>query len=252
MRLRVGQEAPAAGYTRRMDWEAVRKLDPIRLNLGGYGDCHPRLHYEGFVAVDLEARDGWTVGHDLMAPFPLPDGGVDRVLSEHCLEHLPPERLPPLLAECHRVLRPGGFMRLAVPDYGSPRNARFREQGFDPHHTDHLSFPLYEDLVALVEASPFRTGRFHQYWSNGAFVDSRIDYSLGWVKRTKDNDPRNRRRGAVEHLGGFLRDAGHVVRSGFRVDRAGLATVRGRPLRMTSIVVDLEKQGPPDVSGVSA
>lgn len=177
VRIRTGRWPPASGYTRRMDWEAVRKLDPIRLNLGGYGDCHPRPGYEGFVAVDLEARDGWTVGHDLMAPFP---------------------------------------------------------------------------LVALVEASPFRTGDFHQYWSNGAFVDSRIDYSLGWVKRTKDNDPRNRRRGAAEQLGGFLRDVGHVVRSGFHVDRAGLATVRGRPFRMTSIVVDLEKLGPSELAGVSA
>jgi predicted SAM-dependent methyltransferase len=225
-----------------MDWSEVRELDPIWLNLGGYGDCHPQPGYEGYVAVGMEAREGWTVGHDLNEPFPLPDGLVDRILSEHCLEHLPEDRLPGLLVECHRVLQPGGFMRFAVPDYGSPRNTRYRDRGFDPHHTDHLNFPTHEMLEALVEASPFRRGQFHQYWSNGIFVDSQIDYCLGWVKRTKDNDPRNRRQGVSEHVAGFLRDVAHIARSGFRVDRAALATVRGRPLRMTSIVVDLEKQ----------
>lgn len=225
-----------------MDWNDVRALDPIKLNLGGYGDCHPQPHYEGFVAVDIAPSPGWTVAHDLTQPFPLADGSVAQILSEHCLEHLREADLQALLVECHRILRPGGWMRFAVPDYGSPRNAPYRARGFDPHHTDHLCFPTYEMLSAIVAKTPFRTARFHQYWSSGAFVDAPIDYSRGWIKRTKDNDPRNRREGIAERASGLVRDAACFVESGFRVDRARLSTVRGRPLRMTSIVVDLDKR----------
>jgi hypothetical protein len=78
-------------------------------------------------------------------------------------------------------------------------------------------------LATLVEASPFRTGRFHPYGSDEAFVDSRIDYSLGWVKRTRDNDPRNRRHGVTAHALGYLRDLAYIASRGLRADRAGLA-----------------------------
>lgn len=222
-----------------MDWNRVAGLEPIRLNLGGYGDCHPAEHYEGFVAVDLIETSEWTVAHDLTQPFPLPDGSVTQILSEHCLEHLPEDQLPRLLDECHRVLRPGGWMRFAVPDYGAPRNARFRERGHDPGHLDHLNFPTYESLLAVVARSAFEKAEFHQYWSGGTFVDSSIEYDRGWVKRTKDNDHRNRRVGLRARVGGVVKDVACLVTTGF--DRAALSTVRGRPLRMTSIVVDLAK-----------
>lgn len=42
---------------------------------------------------------------------------IDRILSTHHLEHLAyPADVQSFLAQCYRVLRPGGVMRLAVPD----------------------------------------------------------------------------------------------------------------------------------------
>ena len=58
--------------------------------------------------------------HDLTTPLGLPAATVDEILCEHVLEHLPADAWPALLADFHRVLRPGGVLRLAVPDYGAP------------------------------------------------------------------------------------------------------------------------------------
>jgi predicted SAM-dependent methyltransferase len=46
----------------------------------------------------------------------LPDASIDFIYHEHFLEHLPLSAARVLLRECHRVLRPGGRMRVSVPD----------------------------------------------------------------------------------------------------------------------------------------
>jgi predicted SAM-dependent methyltransferase len=226
-----------------MNWSEVRQLPRIRLNLGGGGDSHPDPRYEGYVSVDFRTSAPWSVEHDLTKPIPLPDGSVERLLSEHFVEHVERDVTARILADAHRLLVPRGFFRIAVPDYGSPRNRPFRERGFDPNHTNHMIFPTYPMLRELVAASPFGDGRFYQYWDGDRFVNGQIDYSLGWVKRTVDNDRRNRCDGLGRLLARTLRDAGFVVSRGFRVTRNDLLTQRYHPLRMTSIVIDLRKGG---------
>jgi SAM-dependent methyltransferase len=54
--------------------------------------------------------------HDLRRPFPWRSGSADAIYSSHTLEHLTREQGRRFLRECHRVLRPGGVIRLAVPD----------------------------------------------------------------------------------------------------------------------------------------
>jgi SAM-dependent methyltransferase len=43
-------------------------------------------------------------------------GPFDMVFSSHCLEHLAPDDVKIALAECFRVLKPGGGLLLFVPD----------------------------------------------------------------------------------------------------------------------------------------
>jgi predicted SAM-dependent methyltransferase len=48
--------------------------------------------------------------------IPLPDGSLEVVYSSHVLEHLDSSEAERFLAEVYRVLRPGGIIRLALPD----------------------------------------------------------------------------------------------------------------------------------------
>ena len=57
--------------------------------------------------------------HDLTKGIPHPNDSVDVVYSSHMLEHLPPQQADSLLSEVYRVLKPGGTLRLVVPDLAS-------------------------------------------------------------------------------------------------------------------------------------
>jgi SAM-dependent methyltransferase len=57
-----------------------------------------------------------VIRHDLRKRLPFPDAGFDAVYSSHVLEHLAPEHGEALIGEMHRVLAPGGVVRVVVPD----------------------------------------------------------------------------------------------------------------------------------------
>lgn len=52
---------------------------------------------------------------DATQPFPLPDASIDRIFSEHMIEHVPLAAGQAMLRECHRVLVPGGRIRISMP-----------------------------------------------------------------------------------------------------------------------------------------
>jgi predicted SAM-dependent methyltransferase len=53
---------------------------------------------------------------DVTKGLPHPDGSVDAIYTSHMLEHLTPDSASFVLVECHRVLKPGGALRVVVPD----------------------------------------------------------------------------------------------------------------------------------------
>jgi SAM-dependent methyltransferase len=54
--------------------------------------------------------------HDLTTRFPWADASADTVYTSHTLEHLSREAGEHFMAECRRVLKPGGTLRIVVPD----------------------------------------------------------------------------------------------------------------------------------------
>lgn len=80
------------------------------LNLG-CGDNYSREWNN----LDLYANEH-VVFHDLLQPLPYPDNTFDAVYSSHVLEHLTPTDGERLVQQAFRVLKPGGIIRIAVPD----------------------------------------------------------------------------------------------------------------------------------------
>ena len=82
----------------------------LKLNLG-CGDAY----LDGWVNIDLDSEKA-DLRHDLTEPLPYEDGSVDLIYSEHFIEHLTAEDGLKMLRECHRVLKPGGLVRVATVD----------------------------------------------------------------------------------------------------------------------------------------
>ena len=81
------------------------------LNIG----CGKTIHPD-WVNYDLTAEvEGVTVC-DLTRGIPDPDASADFCYSSHVLEHLNHEEAEGFIAEQYRVLKPGGIIRIAVPD----------------------------------------------------------------------------------------------------------------------------------------
>lgn len=55
--------------------------------------------------------------HDLARGIPFPDASVDAVYHSHVLEHLDRDVARGFIQECARVLRPGGVIRIVIPDF---------------------------------------------------------------------------------------------------------------------------------------
>jgi len=53
---------------------------------------------------------------DALEVFPFDDASFDYIFSEHQIEHVTEPEARKLIAECYRVLRPGGRIRIATPD----------------------------------------------------------------------------------------------------------------------------------------
>lgn len=81
------------------------------------------LNRRGLLSEQRYARirqlDPDTILWDLKKGIPFADGIFDGVYHCHLLEHIDREDAPYFLQECFRVLRPGGILRIVVPDLGA-------------------------------------------------------------------------------------------------------------------------------------
>lgn len=70
---------------------------------------------EGWLNTDIEPRAG-QVFLDASKPFPMPDSSVHYIYAEQVIEHIPFAGGMVMLRESHRVLAPGGVLRVATPN----------------------------------------------------------------------------------------------------------------------------------------
>lgn len=77
----------------------------VRLNLGAGEHSLPGFH-------NLDAKTG-----DALYPLAWPDNSVDEIRASHVLEHFGRAEIQPILREWVRCLKPGGTLKVAVPNF---------------------------------------------------------------------------------------------------------------------------------------
>lgn len=85
----------------------------LNVNLG----CGPVfVESPSWLNLDFSPTSSAVRQANLLSRLPLADATATLVYSSHFLEHVPRAVVPALLAECLRVMQPGGVLRLVVPD----------------------------------------------------------------------------------------------------------------------------------------
>ena len=100
---------------------------------------------------------------DLSRRFPFADGSVAAIYSSHVFEHLHVDVAEAALAECHRVLAPGGVVRVVVPDLDDI------VAGYDPAAADDFVFGIFQGRTE-------RDNRWARHWwhYNAASLGARL------------------------------------------------------------------------------
>jgi predicted SAM-dependent methyltransferase len=70
----------------------------------------------GWINSDVKDVPGIEISCDILEGLPLPDDTLDYAVSIHALPEIPYGDLVEVLRELRRVLKPGGILRLVLPD----------------------------------------------------------------------------------------------------------------------------------------
>lgn len=157
----------------------------MKLHLG----CGKR-HIPGFVhidAVDYPHVDHVTTIDNLSF---IPDGSVDLIYNCHVLEHFKRREVGRVLTEWWRVLKPGGVLRISVPDFAQLCAVYQREGRIDLvvgalfgrqdylYNIHYNVFDLASLTLALEQAGFDAVRRYDWRQTEHAGVD---DYSQAYI-----------------------------------------------------------------------
>jgi hypothetical protein len=219
---------------------------------------------------------------DLRRELPFADASFDAVYCSHVLEHLSRAEGPALLARLRRVLRPGGIVRVAVPDLAAMARQYVEivdalDRG-DDRVEDHewMLLEMYDQLARRESGGDMARFLADPARRNASFIRRRV--GDGTESRPPAPSPVARARNAVERLRvalarvtavliggrvareavdeGFFRQSGEVHRWMYdahslsrALQRAGFANVRRLSAQESGIpdfaryALDVDEQG---------
>lgn len=120
-------------------------MSPRRLNWG----CGPCVA-AGWINSDRISGKEIDLRCDIRTGLPLASGSLDYIVSIHALQDLPYGDVLPALRELYRVLKPGGILRLGLPDLDKAIQAYLRKEPDYFYIPDHDAASLGGKLVAQI------------------------------------------------------------------------------------------------------
>jgi predicted SAM-dependent methyltransferase len=132
----------------------------------------------GWINSDVKGEAGVDLVADIREGLPLETGSVDYAVSIHALPEFPYPELVPALEELRRVLKPGGTLRLALPDL---------QRGIDAYlRGDEDYFKVGKDEVASL-GGRFAVQMVWYGYSRSLFT---ADFAIELLERAGFTKPR--------------------------------------------------------------
>ena len=143
---------PASDEVRRLNW--------------GCGD-----HFgPGWINSDIKDMPGVDLACDIREGLPLATDSIDYAVSIHALPEIPYDDLIGVLVELRRVLKPGGVLRLELPDV---------DRGIQAYLSGDRDYFVIPDEHAEAIGSKFITQIIWYGWSRTLFNHDFIEELLG-------------------------------------------------------------------------
>lgn len=165
----------------------VRHSSPLRIVVGAGGLFDP-----GWIPTDVDVLDILNERHWERL---FRESSIDAILAEHVWEHLTAEHGLRAARNCRRFLRPGGYLRAAVPDGFHPDPAYIewvRPGGTGAGADDHRLLYNHESFGRLFESAGFQLELLEYFDSSGQFHAVDWDPALGKIDRSQRFDERNK------------------------------------------------------------
>ncbi len=165
---------------------AIASAAPLNVVIGG-----GQTSFAGWIFTDRDFLDitnpnEWSI---LFQP-----NSIDRILCEHVLEHLSEEDCRVALTESYRNLKPGGLMRVAVPD-GYRRDPVYVKEASPPKDGHQVLYNV-DTLTALLRSAGFTTTPLEYFDAHEQFRAVPWDENDGFIQRSARFDTQqNFRRG---------------------------------------------------------
>ena len=162
-----------------------------KLNIGS-GPDGASPEYQEWVCIDKEILD--ITNEQNWLNFVGGKSTLDNILAEHVWEHLTDEDTQLANKNCFEFLKPGGRLRIAVPDGYNPDKEyveRVKPGGSGLGSEDHKVLYNFEIMQERLSKAGFHV-ELVEYWKkDGEFVANEWDAKEGFIKRSKKFDPRN-------------------------------------------------------------
>ena len=105
----------------KLRWRKLGRAGAIRDYLAAHSRRNLHLGcgtnvLPGWLNTDYSQTGTGILCLDVTEPFPFPTASFDLILAEHIIEHIERRDARKMLAECFRVLRPNGVLRIGTPD----------------------------------------------------------------------------------------------------------------------------------------
>lgn len=146
-------------------------MDKVYLNLG----CFDKKFPKPYINVDVRKEVEPDVVENAFELYSFSDESVDLIYCSHMFEHLTKDEAEKALVNWNRILKPGGVLRLSVPDFsaacqrylatGNIKEITNLICGSQKHEFDY-HYAIYDEknMTELLEAYGFSQARLWNWW----------------------------------------------------------------------------------------